>query len=203
MKASKPRSRFKYKKMIISIIAAIGKNNELGKNNALLWRLPADMKHFKDITSGHPIIMGWKTFLSIGKPLPNRRNIVITNERNYKNEEIEVVHSLEEAFQITRQGLAQDLVSKTSPLPAQAGQPSSKTGEEEEVFVIGGAYTYKQALEYANKLYITHIEAEDKDADVFFPEIIPIVFGEVSREAHEPDEKNPVPYSFVKYERIF
>ena len=164
--------------MLISIIAAIGKNNELGKNNALLWRLPADMKHFKDITSGHPIIMGWKTFLSIGKPLPNRRNIVITNDLNYKNEELDIVHSLEEALSLYK-------------------------NSDEEVFVIGGAYTYKQALEYANKLYITHIEAEDKNADVFFPEIIPIVFGETSRETPEPDEKNPIPYSFVEYERIF
>ncbi len=164
--------------MIISLIAAIGKNNELGKNNTLLWHLPADMKHFKEITSLHTVIMGRKTFESIGKPLPNRRNIVITRDKNYQADGVEITHSFEEALSLVK-------------------------NKDEEVFIVGGAEIYKQALEFANKLYITHIEAKDKNADVFFPEIIPIVFGEVSREEHAPDEKNLLPYSFVKYERIF
>lgn len=165
--------------MIISLIAAIGKNNELGKNNSLLWHLPADMKHFKEITSGHTVIMGRKTFESIRQPLPNRRNIVVTRDKSYKAEGVEITHSFEESLTL----------AKDSP--------------SQEIFVIGGAEIYKQALEYAHKLYITQIEAEDKDADVFFPEIIPIVFGEVSREEHEPDEKNPLPYAFIEYERLF
>ena len=177
--------------MIISIIAAIGKNNELGKNNTLLWHLPADMKHFKEITSGHTVIMGRKTFESIGQPLPNRRNIVVTRDEKYKAENIEITHSLEEAFKIER----------TSPQPSPYQGEGAKNNEE--VFVIGGAEIYKQALEYAQKLYITQIEAEDKDANVFFPEIIPIVFGEISREEHTPDEKNPLPYTFIEYERLF
>ncbi len=171
--------------MILSIIAAIGKNNELGKGNTLLWHMPADMKHFREKTSGHTVIMGRKTFESLGigangkpgKPLPNRRNIVITRDRDYKADGAEVEHSLEKAI---RSVLSED-----------------------EAFVIGGAEIYKQAMEYADKLYITHIEAEDKDADAFFPEIIPIVFGETFREAHKKDEKNPFDYSFVEYKKLF
>lgn len=166
--------------MIISLIAAIGKNNELGKDNTLLWHLPADMKHFKEKTSGHTVIMGRKTFESIGQPLPNRRNIVVTRDEKYTANGVEITHSLEESLKLA--------LDKTT---------------ESEVFIIGGAEIYRQAFEYANKLYITHIEAEDENADVFFPEIIPIVFGEVSREEHEPNEKNPLAYSFVEYERIF
>jgi dihydrofolate reductase len=162
---------------MISIISAIGKNNELGKKNELLWKFPADMKHFKEITSGHPVIMGRKTFESIGRPLPNRRNIVITRDKNYLRHGVDVVYSLEEALKLFE--------------------------TNEEVFIIGGAEIYKQAMEFADKLYITNIEAEDKNADAFFPEIIPIVFGEISREEHLPDEKNPLSYSFVEYKRFF
>ena len=161
---------------MISLIAAIEKNNELGKKNMLLWSLPADMKHFRETTSGHTVIMGRKTFESIGKPLPNRKNIVITRDLNYKKEGIEVVHSLEEAVK--------------------------KTKKEEEIFVIGGAEIYKQAIGIADKLYITHIDAEEKSADAFFPEIIPVVWNEISHEEHKRDEKNPFDYTFSIYERF-
>ena len=162
---------------MISIIAAIGKNNELGKKNKLLWSLPADMKHFKEITSGHAVIMGRKTFESIGRALPNRKNIVVTRDLKYKKDGVEIVHSLEEAL-----GLFKD--------------------KDEEVFIIGGAEVYKQAMSFADKLYITHIEAEDKDADTFFPEIIPIVFLETSREEYTKDEKNPYDYTFATYAKF-
>ncbi len=162
---------------MISIIAAIGKNNELGKKNKLLWSLPADMKHFKEITSGHAVIMGRKTFESIGRPLPNRRSIVVTRDSKYKKEGVEIAHSLEEAL-----GLFKDT--------------------DEEIFIIGGAEIYKQAMSFADKLYITHVEAEDKDADTFFPEIIPIVFLETSREEYKKDEKNPFDYSFAVYNKF-
>ncbi|MCE9585552.1 dihydrofolate reductase [Candidatus Nomurabacteria bacterium] len=168
---------------MISIIAGIGKNNELGKNNALLWRLPADLKHFKELTSGHSIVMGRKTFESIGKILPNRRNIIITRDKNYKIENAEIAHSLEEALRLASLAQGKHL--------------------NEEVFIIGGAEIYKQAMNFADKLYITEINATDKKADVFFPEIIPIVFGEVSRENHQKDEKNPYDYAFVEYKRFF
>jgi dihydrofolate reductase len=162
---------------MISLIAAIGKNNELGKENKLLWSLPADMKHFKDITTLHTVIMGRKTFESIGKPLPNRRNIVITRDVNYKKDGVEVAHSLAHALD-----LAGDM--------------------NEEIFIIGGAELYKDTIDIADKLYITHIDAEDKDADAFFPEIIPIAWNEVKHEEHEADEKNPLPYTFSVYEKF-
>jgi dihydrofolate reductase len=162
---------------MISLIAAIGKNNELGKSNTLLWHLPADMKHFKDVTTLHPVIMGRKTFESIGKPLPNRRNIVITRNVNYKKDGVELAYSLSEALDL---------------FPDQ----------NEEVFIIGGAELYKQTIPVADKLYITHIDAEDKNADAFFPEIIPIVWNEVSHIEHEIDEKNIYPYTFSIYEKF-
>lgn len=168
---------------MISLIAAIGRNNELGKNNALLWHLPADMKHFKNITELHAVIMGRKTFESIGRPLPNRRNIVITRDANYKKAGlpaqagVEVAHSLAEAF---------DLFADKS----------------EEIFIIGGGELYKQALPIADKLYITHIDAEDEEADSFFPEIIPVVWNETSHTEHKADEKNPFDYTFSVYEKF-
>ncbi|MFZ2072414.1 MAG: dihydrofolate reductase, partial [Minisyncoccia bacterium] len=126
----------------------------------------------------HPVIMGRKTFESICKPLPNRKNIIITRDKNYKAEGVEIAHSLEEVLNLF-------------------------DNKKEEIFIIGGAEIYKQAIEFADKLYITQIEAEDKNADAFFPEIIPIVFGEVSRETHKPDEKNPLSYSFIEYKKLF
>ncbi len=165
---------------MISLIAAIGKHNELGKNDSLIWHLPSDMKHFREITSGHPVIMGRKTFESIGKPLPNRRNILITRDKNYLRHGVDVTHSLDEALNYARTPLVQD----------------------EEIFVIGGAEIYKQSMSIADRLYITHIEAEDEKADTFFPEIVPIVWNEISREEHQPDKKNPHKYIFSVYEKI-
>lgn len=173
--------------MKISIIAAIGKNNEIGRKNTLLWNMPADMKHFKDTTSGKTVIMGQKTFESLGKPLPNRRNIVLTLDKKFKADNIEIAYSVEEALKLAR----------TSP------QPSPDKGEgAEEVFVIGGGQIYKLFMNIADKLYITHVNATFKDADTFFPEIIPIVFGETKREKHKKDENNLYDYDFVEYERF-
>ena len=162
---------------MISLIAAIGKNNELGKKNTLLWNMPADMKYFRDTTALHAVVMGRKTFESIGRPLPERRNIVITRDVNYKKTGVEIAHSLAEAL---------------DKFPDQ----------KEEVFIIGGAELYKQTIEIADKLYITHVDNEDSDADAFFPEIIPIVWNEIKREAHKADEKNPFNYVFSVYERF-
>jgi dihydrofolate reductase len=162
---------------MISIIAAIGKNNELGKKNELLWSLPADMKHFKETTSGHTVIMGQKTYESIGRPLPNRKNIVLTKDANFKADGVQISNSLEDTL-------------------------NSLKNSEEEVFVIGGGQIYKQSLDYADKLYITHVDMEDKDADTFFPEIIPILWNEVSHEEHKKDDKNPYNYTFSVYEKF-
>jgi len=127
---------------MVSIIAALGKNRVLGKDNELLWRIPDDLKRFKELTTGHPIIMGSKTYESIGKPLPNRTNIVLTKDSDYEAPGTIVVHSLEEAFE---------------------------KAENEEIFVIGGGQIYALALPYADKLYLTLID-DKKEGDTFFPD---------------------------------
>jgi len=165
---------------MISIIAAIGKNNELGKKNQLLWNLPADMKHFRETTKGHTVIMGRKTFESIGKPLPNRKNIVITRDKSYQHHGIEVAHSLDGTINSVGTALARG----------------------DEVFIIGGAEIYKQAMSIADKLYITHVDTTDMDADAFFPEIIPIVWNEISHKEHKRDKENPLDYTFSIYEKF-
>ncbi len=161
---------------MISLIAAIGKNNELGKNNSLVFSMPADMKYFREKTRGHTVIMGRKTFESIGRPLPQRTNIVITRDKKYEKAGVEVVHSLTEAIK--------------------------KAGTKDEVFIIGGAEIYSQAMSFADKLYITHIHATDKKADTFFPEIIPIVWNEVLHQEYKKDSENPFDYTFSVYERL-
>ena len=133
---------------MISIISAIAKNNEIGQKNTLLWNLPADMKHFREITSGHTIIMGQKTFESIGRPLPNRRNIILTLDKNYLRHGVDVVYSLEELENLLKE-----------------------ERKDEEIFIIGGGMIYKLFIEKAEKLYITHVDAEFPDADTFFPKI--------------------------------
>jgi dihydrofolate reductase len=164
---------------MISLIAAIGKNNELGKKNTLLWDMPEDMKHFRDTTRGHTVIMGQRTFESMdSKPLPNRRNIVLTQDKDFHAEGIEISYSLEDTLNEFKQS-------------------------DEEVFVMGGGQIYKQSIEKADRLYITHVDMEDKEADTYFPEIVPVVWNEVSHEEHEADDKNPFAYTFSTYERFF
>jgi dihydrofolate reductase len=161
---------------MITIIAAIGANNELGKDNDLIWHLPADLKRFKKVTSGHHILMGRNTFESIGKPLPNRTNIVITRNNNYFVDGCLIASSLEEAIEMA--------------------------SEDEEVFIIGGAQIYKQAIEnkIADKLDVTIVHSSF-DADVFFPEIDTSHWKEISREDFKADEKNKFDFSFVTYIR--
>lgn len=161
---------------MITIIAAIGKNNALGKDNDLIWHLPADLKRFKKITSGHHILMGRNTFESIGKPLPNRTSVIITKNKQYVKEGCLVVNSIEEAIELSK--------------------------EEPNVFIIGGAQIYKQALEnnLVDKLDICLVHHEF-EADVFFPEINKNVWKEESREDFKADEKNKYAYSFISYIR--
>ncbi len=163
---------------MISLIAAIGKNNELGKKNALLWNMPTDTKFFRDTTAGHTVIMGQKTLESMGgKPLPKRRNIVVTRNKDFKAEGVEISNSLEDTM-------------------------ASFKNTDEEVFVVGGGEIYKQTINGADRLYITHVDGEFPDADAYFPEIIPILWNEVSREEHQKDEKNPYNYTFSVYEKL-
>ena len=140
---------------MINIIAAIGKNRELGKDNKLLWHIPEDFKRFKTLTSGHIVIMGRKTFESIGKPLPNRVNIVITRDVNYKVEEVIVCNSIEAAF---ASSFAKATADKKAPV------------SQGEIFIIGGASIYEQGIKYADKLYLTLVNQEYPEADAFFPD---------------------------------
>lgn len=159
--------------MVISLVVAAAANNAIGKNNQLLWHLPNDLKHFKQLTTGHTVFMGRKTYQSVAKPLPNRRNIVISKSiKEIKG--CEVVSSMAEAF--------------------------SLVDANEEVFVIGGAEIYKLALPIANRIYLTRIH-QDFDGDTFFPELNPETWRQTQREDFLPDEKNKFPYSFITLDR--
>ncbi|MEH6306555.1 dihydrofolate reductase [Olivibacter sp. CPCC 100613] len=163
--------------MIISIIVAASKNNAIGKNNELLWHMPADLKFFRRTTSGHTVIMGRKTFESVGEALPKRRNIVVTRQANFQADNVEVVTSLEEALAICE-------------------------NEKEEVFIIGGAQIYEQAMTLTDKIYLTRINHDFADADTFFPEISDEEWQLEEVEHHESDEKNPYDYSFYLYSKV-
>jgi len=159
--------------MIISLIAAMGKNRVIGKNNSLPWKLSADMKHFKELTTGKPVIMGRKTFEAIGKPLPNRTNIIITRNQNYKVEGCIVVDSIDEAL---------------------------NSSQGNEVMIIGGSQIYKEFLSKANKIYLTLIDG-NFEGDAFFPEYKVEEWEETSYEEHERDTNNPYNYTFLTLER--
>lgn len=173
--------------MILSIISAVGKNNEIGKDNALLWDLPRDMKHFRETTKGHTIIMGQKTFESLGtddtgkpgRPLPNRRNIVITLDKDFSHDGVEVVYSPEELT---------DLLKNTEK-------------ENNECFVIGGGQIYKLFINKADRLYITHVEMECPDADTYFPPIDMSKWNKTISEKHNADEANKYNLEFVTYNK--
>jgi len=160
--------------MTVTIVVAIAENYAIGKNNQLLWHMPADLKHFKQITSGHTVIMGRKTYDSVGKPLPNRRNIIITRQ-DITIPGCEVVKSVDEALELCY--------------------------NEEEVFIVGGAEIYKLAMDKTDRIYLTIIH-HSFDADSFFPEIDYMEWKEVSREDHPADEKHKYSYSFITLERI-
>lgn len=160
---------------VISFIVAMDKNRIIGKNNQLPWHLPADLKFFKKVTMGHPIVMGRKTFESIGKPLPGRENIIVTRNSSYLAHGCSVFHSLEELIKWSKE-------------------------KEEEVFFIGGAELFKETFPYADRLYITMIDHEF-DGDTYFPEFEESMWKRTSTEVGEKDEKNPYHYSFNIYER--
>jgi len=159
---------------MITIIAAVASNNALGKDNQLIWHLPADLKRFKQVTLGHHIIMGRKTFESLGKPLPRRTNIIITRNKNYTQEGCIVVNSLNQAIEAAK--------------------------SDENPYILGGAEIYKQAIEIADKLDLTLVD-QSFDADAFFPEIDTNVWQQTSREDYKADEKNNYNYSFITYLR--
>ncbi len=161
--------------MKVSLIVAMAENRVIGRDNQLPWRLSADLQHFKALTMGKPIVMGRKTWESIGRPLPGRTNIVVTRDAGYQAEGCTVVHSVDQA------------------LEAAAGS--------DEVMVIGGANLYQQLLERADCLYLTLVKAA-VEGDAWFPEFDMAQWREVGRESHSRDEKNEFDYEFVALERI-
>ena len=162
--------------MSISIIVAIAKNNAIGFENKLLYWLPNDLKRFKALTTGHTIIMGRKTFESLPKgALPNRRNIVLSRQ-DIDFPGAERFNSLEAAL--------------------------SQCRDEEEIYIIGGASVYQEAMPLADKLCVTHIDDTPEQADAFFPEIDSSIWEETNKEFHPTDEKHQYPYCFVDYQRI-
>lgn len=161
---------------MISLVVAVDKNYVIGKDNKLIWHLPADLKFFKQVTMGHHMIMGRKTFDSIGKPLPGRTSVVITRNKDAKFPEgVLVASSLDEAIKLC--------------------------GPDPEICIIGGAQIFNESMKIADRIYLTLIH-EEFDGDVFFPKPDPSEWKQVKREDHEADEKNPYPYSFCLLEKI-
>jgi dihydrofolate reductase len=161
--------------MKISIVVAMAANRVIGQDNQLPWHLPADLKHFRQTTMGKPILMGRKTYESIGRPLPGRTNIVITRDSAYSAAGCEVVNSIDAAI--------------------------AAAGEQDEVMVIGGAELYRQVLPRADTIYQTRIH-EAFAGDTFFPEISNSEWHQVARIDYEADENNPHDYSFIRLERV-
>lgn len=159
----------------ITLIVAAAENNAIGKNNQMLWHLPNDFKYFKKNTLEHSVVMGRKTFESIGKPLPERRNIILTRDMNYIGEEVDIANSVQEVLNYCR--------------------------DEREIFIIGGAEIYKQTLPLANKIHMTRVHTTI-DGDAYFPELLDHKWKLVSAEKHEKDEKHAFDYTFEVYERV-
>jgi dihydrofolate reductase len=160
----------------LTMIAAAGEDNSLGKDNSLIWHLSNDLKRFKNLTNGHHIIMGRKTFESFPKPLPNRTHIVITRNTDYKAPTgVIVVNSLEEALK--------------------------HISNDKQPFIIGGGEIYKQALQIVDKIELTRVHESFKEADTYFPDIDEAIWKEVSRTTHEADEQHKHAYSFITYQR--
>jgi len=162
--------------LIVTLIAAIDENNGIGKNNQLPWQLPADMKRFKALTTGHHVIMGRKSYESMGKALKDRTNIVITRNSDYTLPDAEVVSSLSAAIQL------------------------AKDNGETEVWILGGGEIFREAIKIADKMQLTHIH-HSFDCDTFFPKFNENEWRIVQKEDHQPDEKNKYEYSFVTYMR--
>ena len=160
---------------MLSIVVAVSRNHVIGADNALPWYLPADLRHFKQLTLGHTVVMGRRTFESIlvklGHPLPDRHSVVVTRDINYRYDKVQIVHDV-----------------------------YSLTELADDIFVIGGAQIYRQTMAMADRIYVTEIHA-DIQGDTVFPEIGP-EWREVSREKHSADDKNPYDYDFVVYERV-
>lgn len=164
--------------MKISMIAAMARGRVIGLDNQMPWHLPADLAHFKRVTLGKPVLMGRKTFESIGRPLPGRRNLVISRNAGFTAPDIEVFSSIEEVLAALSEGEG-----------------------VAELMVIGGGHLYAQLLPRANRLYLTHIDLA-VEGDTRFPDYEPQQWRCIEQEAHQPDARNPHPYRFETLERI-
>jgi len=163
--------------MSLSIIVATGENNEIGCRNNLLWHLPADLRRFRQLTTGHVVVMGRKTFESLPKgPLPDRTNVIISRNPEFSHADCLVFPSLDEAM--------------------------IKLSGDRNVYIIGGGQIYRQALPYATMLYLTKVHASFPEADTFFPEIDPTKWAKMSEETHPANEKNCYSFTFFEYKRI-
>jgi dihydrofolate reductase len=163
--------------LVISAIAAMGENRVIGDDNELPWYLPADLQHFKNLTSGHPILMGRKTYESIGRPLPKRTNFILTRNPNFQAEGCILVRSMEEA------------IEKASAMPSK------------ELFIIGGAEVYQQTLDFVSRIYLTIVH-DQFEGDTYFPILAEGEWQQISSESHEEDEDNEYAYSFLVLERV-
>ena len=161
--------------MLVSLVVAMSENRVIGRDNDLPWRLPADLAHFKRLTLGKPIIMGRKTYESIGRPLPGRQNIVLTRDATFQAPGCDICLDLDQAM--------------------------AAAGDAEEVMIIGGGALYETLLERADRIYLTEVHA-DIEGDTWFPELDTSSWKEVTRERHAADERNRLDYSFVTLERL-
>lgn len=162
---------------MISIIVAVAQNKAIGRDNNLLWHISEDLKYFKKVTMGHPVIMGRKTFESIGRPLPGRKNIVVSKSASFNNPNVEKAENLDALLK------------------------SLRRKRKEEYFVIGGASVYASAIKYAHRLYVTKIFAEAEDADAFFPEIDEKLWTVLEKSSVLHDEENNIDFQFIVYGR--
>lgn len=158
---------------MISLIAAMDRNRVIGVDNKLPWHLPVDLKFFRDKTKGHYVIMGRKTFESVGKPLPNRTNVIITRQVDYKIEGAHVVHSLDAAIMMSR--------------------------GDDETFIVGGADIYEQSLKFADRVYLTEVDLAVERGDAYFPMLDPKEWELTEKRVHKADEKNKHDCTFLTY----
>jgi len=161
------------KKPDVILIAALDRNRVIGKNNTLPWRLSSDLKRFKKLTSGYPVLMGRKTWESIGRPLPGRRNLVMTRQNEYKIPGVQVVHSLPEALEVV--------------------------ADRDRLFVIGGEDIYALCLPSALRMFLTHVDTDVDGGDAFFPEWDPEAYHTIAEEHFTADEKNQYDFRIVEY----
>lgn len=191
------------------IIAAVADNGAIGKDNDLLWHIAEDMKYFRRTTTGNPVVMGYRTFLSIGRPLPNRDNIVIST-RSWDDvpEGVKVAGNLEEAYSLVEEAAKSKVNDaavdvEVSEKKVAGSADGGRETEPGRIFIMGGGETYRKALPTADKLYITHVHTAIEDADTFFPVIDPAIWMVESEAPSATDPETGYTYEFKVYKRRF